>query len=198
MLKREVWVEKIIPAFILFSLWLDGWFFPLILLPILYVLLIEKKSLGWLGFSGRELWLSTVISALIAFVLIGLYYPIFLHYFSYMLQRETIDNYGIFLDVVWYPVYEEICYRSFALTHFAEPDKSHASTRNIIVNLIQSLLFLSVHKHHFSTPLVLVPIFFLGLLNGFLFLKTRNISGCIVSHSALNSFALLLRYLQSG
>ena len=198
MLKREVWIKKVIPALILFSLWLDGWFFPLILLPIFYVLLVEKKNLGWLGFSGRGLWFSMVISAPIVFVLVGVYYPIFLYYLPYILQRGTIDNYGVFLDVVWYPAYEEICYRSFALTHFAELDKSRISTRNIIVNLIQSLLFLSVHKHHFSVPLVLVPILFLGLLNGFLFLKTRNIYGCIASHSALNGFALLLRYLQSG
>jgi hypothetical protein len=55
MLKREVWVAKVIPAIIFFSLWLDGWFFPLILLPIVYVLFVEKKSLGWLGFSRYEI-----------------------------------------------------------------------------------------------------------------------------------------------
>lgn len=193
-MKREVWIENVIPGLILFSLWLDGWFFPLILLPILYVLLFEKKSLGWLGFSKYELWHSIAIGVLLALVLTGIYYPTFLHYLPLM-RLETIDLYDVFLDVVWYPVYEEISYRSFALTHFTELDRSRFSTRNLIVNLFQSFLFLSIHKHHLSVPLVLVPVFFLGLLNGFLFLKTRNIYGCIVSHSALNGFALLLRCL---
>jgi len=193
-LKREVWVAKVIPAIILFSLWLDGWFFPLILLPIVYVLFIEKKSLVWLGFSRHEIWFSLVIGVLIAFVLSGAYYPIFVYYLP-MMKMEIITHYSIFLDVVWYPTYEEVTYRSFVLSHFTKLDRFYLSSRNLIVNVFQTFLFLSIHKHHFSTPLVLLPVFFLGLMNGFLFLKTRNIYGCIVSHSALNGFALLLKYL---
>jgi len=192
MLKREVWVEKVVPSLILFSLWLDGWFFPVILIPIFYVLMVEKKDLGWFGFSRCKLWFSLVTSLLIVLVLTGTYYPVFLYYLPLM-KEETIDVYTIFLDIVWYPIYEEVTYRSFALTHFAELNASNLSTRNLAVNLSQSLLFLSVHKHHFSVPLVLIPVFLLGLLNGALFLRTRNVYGCIVSHSALNCFSLLLR-----
>jgi len=196
-LRKDVWISTIIPGLIFFALWLNGWFFPLILFPILYVILVEKKNLDWLGFSGQKIFSSMIRSILIIFVLCGVYYPIFNHYLPDILKREPLTLYGIFLDVVWYPVYEEIAYRSFALTHFAELDKPYLSTRNLIVNLAQSFLFLSIHKHHFSAPLILVPVFLLGLLNGFLFLKTRNIYGCIVSHSVLNGFALLLRSLQS-
>jgi len=127
-----------------------------------------------------------------------MYYPIFHYYLPYVLKREPVDLYSIFTDVVRYPVYEEIVYRSSALSHFAEPNKSNLSTRNLMVNLSQSLLFVSVHKQNFSVPLLLARVFLLGLLNGFLFLRKRNVLGCIVSHSALNSFALLLRCLQSG
>ena len=194
MLKREVWVAKVIPAIILFASWLDGWFFPLILLPIIYVLFVEKKSLGWLGFSRDKLYFSLSSGVIIAFVLSVVYYPIFLFYLDIM-KIGIVTVYSIFLDVVWYPIYEEVTYRSFLFSHFAEVDKSYLSSRNLIVNLLQSLLFLSIHKHHFSTPFVLLPVFFLGLVNGFLFLKTRNIYGCIVSHGALNGFALVLRYL---
>lgn len=193
-MKREVVVGKILPLLIFLSLWLDGWFLPLILLPILYVLLVEKKSLEWFGFSRHGLRFSVFISVLIFFVLSAIYYPIFLYYLPLM-ERETINLYHVFLDVVHYPVYEEIAYRDFALTHFAKLDSSYLSNRNLIVNLFQSLLFLSIHKHHFGKPLVLIPVFLLGLLNGFLFLKTRNIYGCILSHSSLNGFALLLRYI---
>ena len=193
-MKRKVWVEKIFPALIFFSLWLDGWFFPIILLPIVYVLIVEKKSLGWLGFSRDKLYFSLSSSVIIALVLSAVYYPIFLYYLDIM-KTGIITIYSILLDVIWYPIYEEVTYRSFLFSHFAEVDQSYLSSKNLIVNLFQSLLFLSIHKHHFSTPLVLLPVFFLGLVNGFLFLKTRNLYGCIVSHSALNGFALLLKYL---
>jgi membrane protease YdiL (CAAX protease family) len=178
-LKHEVWVAKVIPALIFFSLWLDGWFFPLILLPIIYVLFIEKKNLGWLGFSRHGLYFSLNIGVIIAFVLSVMYYPIFLYYLP-MMKMEIITLYSIFLDVVWYPIYEEVTYRSFLLSHFAKLDRSYLSSRNLIVNVFQTFLFLSIHKHHSSTPLVLLHVFFLGLVNGFLFLKTRNIYGCIV------------------
>jgi len=193
-LKREVWVKNIIPALIFFSLWLDGWFFPIILLPIVYVLIVEKKNLGWLGFSRDELYLSLGIGIIIAVVLNGVYYPIFLYYLSIM-KIGIATIYDIFLDVVWYPIYEEVTYRSFLFSHFAEIDQSYLSSRNLIVNLFQSLLFLSIHKHHFGVPLVLLPVFCLAFMNGLLFLKTRNINGCIASHSAMNGFALLLRLL---
>lgn len=193
-LKREVWVAKVIPALIFFALWLDGWFFPLILLPIIYVLFVEKKSLGWLGFSRHEIRFSLGIGVIIALVLSGMYYPIFLHYL-HIWKMEIVTIYSIFLDVIWYPIYEEFTYRSFLFSHFAKLDKSCLSSRNLMVNIFQSLFFMSIHKHHLSVPLVLLPVFFLGLMNGLLFLKTRNIYGCIASHSALNGFALLLRLL---
>lgn len=178
----------------LFSLWLDSWFFPLILLPIVYVLFVEKKSLGWLGFSRYEIRFSLGMGVMIALVLSGMYFPVFLYYL-HIVKMEIVTINSIFLDVVWYPIYEEVTYRSFVFSHFAKLDRSCLSRRNLIVNIFQSFLFLSIHKHHFSTPLVLLPVFFLGLTNGFLFQKTKNIYGCIVSHSALNGFALFLKCL---
>jgi membrane protease YdiL (CAAX protease family) len=165
----------------------------LILLPFLYVLLVEKKSLEWLGFSRHGLQSSMLVGVLITSLLCGIYCPIFFYYLP-MMEHEAIDLYSIFSDVIWYPIYEELTYRAFALTHFAEPQSSCLSTRTLSANILQSLLFLSIHKHHFSVPLVLVPVFLLGILSGFLFIKTRNIYGCILTHSTLNGFALLLRY----
>ena len=195
-MKREDWIGKTIPGLIFLSLWLDGWFFPLILLPVLYVLLVEKKSLERLGFLRRELKVSILLGATITLVLGAMYYPIFLYY-RFIMDRMTIALYGVFLDVAWYPIYEELAYRGFALTHFADLHGFYLSVRNLFVNIIQSILFLSIHKHHFGTPLVLIPVFLLGFLNGLLFLKTRNLYGCIFSHSTLNGFALLLRYLSA-
>jgi len=192
---KKIWVYHIIPGVIFFALWLDGWFFPLILLPLLYVLVVEKKSMEWLGFSRGKFDFSVIACFLIDLVLIGMYYPIFLYYLPEKLTWEPPSLYGFFFDVIWYPVYEEIAYRSFFLIHFADFENSCLSTRNLIANLSQSLLFLAIHKHHVGMPLVFIPLFFLGFLNGFLFQKTRNLYGCIASHAILNSFALFLRYL---
>jgi len=193
-MKRRIMIEKIIPAFMLFSLWLDGSLLLLILLPILYVLLVERKSLGWLGFSSHGLKYSLLFGLLVAFALVVIYHPIFLQYLPQMLEGGAIELYTVFLDVFHYPVYEEISYRSFALSHFADLEKSPRSKKNMVVNLFQSVLFVSIHKHHFNAPLILVPVFLLGLLNGILSLKTRNVYGCMFSHSILNSSALLLRH----
>jgi membrane protease YdiL (CAAX protease family) len=137
-----------------------------------------------------------MVGVTMALVLIGVYYPIFLHYFSDIVKRDSLTLYRIFLDVVWYPVYEEITYRSFTLTHFGNLHELSLSTRNLTVNVTQTLLFLSIHKQYVSLPLVFVPVFCLAFLTGILFIRTRNIFGCIVSHSLLNGFALLLRTLQ--
>ncbi len=196
--KRGTWVEKVIPGLILITLWLDGWFYPLLLLPILYVILVEKKTLGWLGFQRRGLRLSAVLGFSLSVALSAVYYPIFLQYLP-LIRGRNVDLHSVFTDVFWYPLYEEIAYRGFALAHFAEPSGFKPSARNLLANITQSLLFLSIHGHHIAAgiPMVLVPVFMLGLLNGLLFLKTRNIYGCLISHSVLNSFALILLRLHA-
>ncbi len=192
-MRTEIWRWKIVPGVIVVILWLNGGFFPLLLLPILYVRLVEHKGFHWLGFSRREIRSSMIGGVAIALALMGVYYPIFLSYFSDSVHGDAVDLYGVLLDVLWYPVYEETAYRGFTLTHFANLDEPCLSPRNLISNVAQSLLFLSIHKHHLNAPLVLVPVFLLALLNGILFVRTRNLFGCIVSHSLLNGFAVLLR-----
>jgi len=186
-------MEKVIPALIFFSLWLDGWFLPLILIPILYVPFVEKKELDRLGFTKFNLKRSVIFGLFIALASFIVYFPTFLYYLPYM-SNGKIDVYQIFSDVFHYPVYEEIAYKSFFLAHFSNLDESPFSTRNSVSNLIQSLLFVSIHKHHFSLPLVLIPILLFGILSGLLFLEPRNVFGCIFSHSILNGTALLLKY----
>lgn len=192
-LKRSFLVGKIVPAFIFFVLWLDGSLLPLILLPILYVILVEKKRLSYLGFSQNSFRQSLVLGLVIAVILSGQYYLIFNYYLPNILNPKAINFYDVFTDIVHYPLYEEVAYRSFFLTHYAELDRHLLSTRNLAANCVQSLLFVAVHKHHFSTPLILIPVFLLAFLNGVNYLKTKNIYGCILAHSLLNSYALALR-----
>lgn len=192
-MERGLLVSKGFPALIFFSLWLNGWFYPLILPPFLYVILVEKKGVQWLGFRMQEFKLSISLGLLTSIVLSVMYYLLFLHYSS-LIVRPLPSLYNVFTDVVWYPFYEEFAYRSFFLVHFAVLDSSNLSGKNLSVNLLQSFLFLSIHGHHAASgiPLVLVPVFLLAFLNGLVFMRTRNIFGCFLSHCITNSFAWLL------
>ena len=194
-LNKELWVEKIIPAIIFFCLWLNGWFYPLLLLPILYIFLVEKKNFEWLGFRKEE-FKPSILYGLIAFVsAIAIYFPIFLYYLP-IFEGKTLTIYNNFTDIIWYPLYEEISYRSWLFVHYADFDNSYRSKRNNTLNILQSILFVFIHWQYImsGTYLILVVLFIFALLNGFLFLYTRNIVGCILSHVALNGFAILSLY----
>ena len=58
---RRILLEVVFPAFVVFVLWLDGWFYPLVLLPFLYVVLVDRRGLGWIGFRGRSLFRSGLL-----------------------------------------------------------------------------------------------------------------------------------------
>ena len=149
------------------SIDLDGWFNPLLLLPFLYVILIEKKDLPWLGSRKPELRSSISFGLTTAIFLLAIYHPIFLHHIP-LLKRKIPSPQDIFTDLVWYPVYEEITYRSFLFAHFADFETSGSSKRNLFLNLLQALLFLSIHRHHIISgiPSVLIGVLALAILNG--------------------------------
>lgn len=195
---REVWIGKVLPALIFIALWMDGGVYPLLLLPVFYVLFVEKKRLGWLGFGNDGFWLSVSAGAVASVGLSLVYYGVFLYYLP-AFERQPLAPWAVFTDVLWYPLYEEIAYRSFFLVHFGDPGASGLSRRNLLANLSQSLLFLSIHWHHVISGmlLVLVPVFMLAILNGFIFLRTRNLYGCLLSHAALNGFALIIQHALS-
>jgi membrane protease YdiL (CAAX protease family) len=189
-------VEEIVPTSLFIALWLDGWVYPLLLAPFLYVFVIEKKHLSWLGFQKQGLQSSMNFGSTVSILLMALYYFIFLNYFPLILHN-TPNLYDLFTDIIWYPLYEEVTYRAFFLSHFTVFNLSPTSKRNFGANLIQSLMFVSIHWHHITAgfTLILIPVFLLAITNGFIYQKTGNIYGCIFSHSALNVFALLLRFI---
>ena len=191
-------IKRVLPALVVLALWLDGWFYPLILLPFLFVIL-EKRGLGSLGFNRKRLVYSVMVGLLVGGFLFLVYCPLFLLYLPLLIGGDTISMFTVFTDVIWYPLYEEVAYRGFALSHYADMQGPTFSSKNNATNLLQALLFLSIHHKHVTAgnPLVLIPVFLLGLLNGYLFIKTRNIAGCIVAHSTLNGLALLIRYVLS-
>ena len=188
--------EVVFPAFIVFALWLDGWFYPLVLLSLLYVKFVNKKGLEWIGFRGRNLLNSGLLGVCSSLGVILVWYLFFVYYLP-PLESVSVTPYVLFTDVLWYPFYEEVAYRGFALSYLVPKEMSAFSLRSLVGNFAQALLFVSIHHRYVTsgTPLFLVPVLLLGLANGFIFLKTRNIFGCFLCHSLANTLALLIPLL---
>jgi len=121
----------------------------------------------------------------------------FVYYFP-PLESVSVTPYFLFTDVFWYPFYEEVAYRGVALAYLVPKEMSVFSVRSLVGNLAQTLLFVFIHHSYVTsgTPLFLVPVLLLGLANGFIFLKTRNIFGCFLCHSLANTLALLIPLLK--
>jgi len=177
---------NILAALIFIALWLNGSFYPLLLLPLAFVLYYEKESLAKIGLGRSELRESVYLGLGVGLMVSMVYYPIFIHYILRM-QGKSPDLILLFVDLVWYPVYEEIAYRGFFLGSFADLEEGF-SVRNLGLVLLQAVFFVFVHQNHISAGLylLLIPIFFLGFSMGLVFLKTRSIAGCILGHSLVN------------
>lgn len=123
----------------------------------------------------------------------GAYYPIFILYRG-VREAPIPSVWSMLIDVVWYPLYEEVSYRGFFLGFLAK-EGGDFSRHNLGLNLLQSLLFVLVHRHHVSAgfPFRLIPVLLLGFLNGLVFLRSRNVTGCIVGHAIVNGTAWLMQ-----
>ena len=186
-------------AFLVFvALWLDGSFYPLILLPLLFVLLFERESLGKIGLGGSGLRRSLLLGTGVGSAVSSIYYPVFVHYLPKRMW-EGLGLFALLTDLVWYPLYEEVAYRGFFLGSFADLGEGF-SGRNLVLNLVQALFFVLVHQNHIRAGLwlLLIPIFALGFCMGLVFLRTRNIAGCVLGHSLVNGVAHLFRILTVG
>jgi membrane protease YdiL (CAAX protease family) len=192
---RRIFIEAVFPGFVVFALWLNGWFYPLILSPLLYVKFVDKRGLEWIWFRGRNLFNSGLLGVCSSLGIILVWYLSFVYYLP-PLESVSVTPYVLFTDVFWYPFYEEVAYRGFALAYLVPKEMSVFSS-SLVGNLAQTLLFVSIHHRYVTsgTPLFLVPVLLLGLANGFIFLKTRNIFGCFLCHSLANTLALLIPLL---
>lgn len=186
-------IESTIAIAVFLALWLNGSFYPLILLPLAFTRLYCRRSLSHIGLGGSNLRLSITYGVLAGMLVLAAYYPVHLLYAGKRALQDLSAG-AILIDVGWYPIYEELAYRGFFLGFFADGGSSLAGS-GIWMNLMQALLFVSVHHHHISAGfhLLLIPVFLMGFLNGMVFLRSRNLAGCILSHSLVNGMAMFLR-----
>jgi membrane protease YdiL (CAAX protease family) len=180
---------------VFFALWINGSFYPLILLPLIFTTYYCSESLSKIGIGTGRIRGSLILGILAGLLVLGAYYPIFMLYRG--TRAGAIPNmWSILIDILWYPLYEEVSYRGFFLGFFARENTDFTSY-NLGLNLVQALLFASVHHNHVSAgvPLLLIPVFLLGFINGLVFLRSRNIVGCIVGHAVVNGTAWLMSIL---
>lgn len=201
-LRREKLIGTYLPALIMVILWMNGGIYPILLLPLLYVRYVEKRGLNTIGFRRTAISCSLILGFVASAIIAVMVFPIFSYYQENLRQSPAISLYDVITDIVWYPLYEEISYRGFLLSHLIkDPDvsriRSPVSKREMGINLFQTSMFLSIHHHHVTAgmPLILLPVFLLGWVTGFIFIKTRNLTGCLAAHVLTNGFALLLRSL---
>lgn len=136
---RRILLEAVFPGFVVFALWLNGWFYPLILLPLLYVKFVDKRGLEWIGFRGRNLFNSGLLGVCSSLGIILVSYLFFVYYFP-PLESVSVTPYVLFTDVFRYPFYEEVAYRGFALAHLV-PKEMSVFSLSLVGNLAQALLF---------------------------------------------------------
>jgi membrane protease YdiL (CAAX protease family) len=194
-------IERIIPLILFLALWLVEWFASILMLPsflllFLYVIFIEKKAISNLGFHRAGLQYSLYLGSSFSMLLMAVYYFAFvIHYFD--IGHEIPSIFEVFTNVIWLSLYEEVVYRGFFLSHFSDSTYSAWTKRNFVVNLFQSVLYLSIYLNYAvnGAYFMLVPMFLLGIINGIIFQKIKNIYGCLILHSIFNAFTIILNFV---
>jgi membrane protease YdiL (CAAX protease family) len=171
-------------ALVFFALWLDGSFYPLLLLPLAYVWVSVPDRFSSLGLKHEGFPRSIMWGFLGLGIVLPAWLAVWLAYGGW--DASTGGLLGMLRDFAWYPVYEEITYRGFFLSRLGPYLK-----RKSFANLVQAALFASIHYHYAKAgmPLRILPAFVLGLVTGIIFLKTRNLAGCLLCHALANMLA---------
>ena len=106
-----------------------------------------------------------------------------------IVERAAHTTWGVLSIAVLGPVAEEVCYRAGLLGLFIKEARDTGNLRLVITGLlIQAVLFAGVHVN----PVQVVFATFMGLLLGWIYLRTGSLWPCIALHIANNSTAVLM------
>ncbi|MDH5780939.1 MAG: hypothetical protein OEZ29_10140, partial [Candidatus Bathyarchaeota archaeon] len=106
----------------------------MILLPLLYVKFVDRRGLEWIGFHGKNLFSSGLLGVCSFLGIILVWYLFFVYYLP-PLESVSVTPCVLFTDVFWYPFYEEVAYRGFALAYLVPGEMSVFSLRSLVGNL---------------------------------------------------------------
>ena len=150
-----------------------------------------QLNTGTLGVSGVLLVSGMFIGLNLAIVSIMDLTPILDYFPSYIEHMETLANGHILLQIlvvgILVPVVEELCFRGVVLNRLA----SWAPTW--VAVLISSALFGLLHLNLFQSLYATI----IGVLCGWVYIRTRNLWASIAGHIAFNSINIgLVHYLE--
>lgn len=164
------------------------------IITIAYVLLRKEELLGILLYKWEINHWHRYISFLLivsGIVLISYSLLSIIKITSIVLRMEIIMNMSRFVSLIMFfalviiaPLFEEFIFRGVVLNGFL----THYSPLKAI--LLSSLLFSILHFN----PFQFIGTFFLGLITGWYYSKTRNLLSCIIIHSMYNLVGFLFMF----
>ena len=146
--------------------------------------------------ASTRAFLGGVLLAVVAGRVAAGVWGVALQYFDVTLPGQDIDPSRLFppgvvgivmafvVAVVLAPLTEEIVFRGILLSSL---DRRWGATAAIVGS---SALFAAMHVSPYAIP----PIFVLSLVLGWLFVRTRSLTVCIVAHAAFNGLGLAALY----
>jgi membrane protease YdiL (CAAX protease family) len=184
-----------------------GWDFDIGLFLILWELIlivpawwftIRKYKLSWAALGFRKFDLTTLVIGcwmMVFTYLFNLFYNLGLLFRGIQSRVDVKNLFGtdtspwlIFLaGIVVAPLVEEIFFRGFLYPGLRE------KYGWIPAALISAVLFAAVHLH----PIIMPPIFLLGLLFAYLYERTESIWPGVIMHFATNTLGLIAAYMIS-
>ncbi len=162
----------------------------MILVPLLYAYLWDPKGLSGLGLRREASTRSNELGILALGPVIVVWLAVYLLYGGWETSWRPAS---LLRDVIWFPIYEEVTYRGFFLSQVG----LKILRRPLTANLLQTAFFAGVHWHFVAQGMALrmAGVVVLGLATGLVFLKTRNLLGCITCHALANLLASVLAYV---
>ncbi|MCF0195256.1 MAG: CPBP family intramembrane metalloprotease [Bacteroidaceae bacterium] len=106
-----------------------------------------------------------------------------------VIERASHTTWGVLSIAVLGPIAEEVCYRAGIMGLFIKAARDTGNVRLIITGLlIQAVLFAGIHVN----PVQVIFAMFMGLLLGWVYLRTGSLWPCIALHIANNSTAVAM------
>lgn len=136
-----------------------------------------------LRISGFRIFLLSVVGFVALMSGIDVLESRVLHWMPNFLEDMEMNSANVFAMVVYAPLLEEIVFRGAFLKALLEEYKLNKAI------LISAVIFSIIHIN----PAQLIPTFLAGLLLGWIYYRTKNLSLCIILH-AINNIAYVVLF----
>ncbi len=169
------------------------------LLVIIYVLCIEKRGLGSIGFkaiSYQTFWIAG-LGLILAIVLVGLFVSLaqfggleFSESQSSLAETATVSSWLLAFFLLRAAGVEELLFRGFLISRGIE-----LKIQPILMVLISTTVFVAPHAIFWPGPHLLL-VTAAGLAFGLIFIWKRDVLACIMAHLGFNIIGITIAAFQ--